>query len=193
MQKLKVHPMGSATPRILITDASVARLALAKTEAGYIARDREVRGFIVKIGMRRKTYRYEGEQRNGRHRKVISRKLGEYPHTKAGDARAAALAIIGQRARGESLAGASADITVAQAWTRYEAYLKKENRSSRTIDDYRQKFEKHLAEWHETPLRKITRAEVLTWHGIVTESSGGYAANGAARLGTPCLPTQGTS
>ncbi len=25
------------------------------------------------------------------HRKVISRKLGEYPHTKAGDARAAAL------------------------------------------------------------------------------------------------------
>jgi Arm DNA-binding domain len=94
------------TRRTLITDTSVARLALARSEAGYVVRDREVRGFIVKVGMRRKTYRYEGEQRNGKHRKVISRKLGEYPHTKAGDARAAALAIIGQRARGESLASA---------------------------------------------------------------------------------------
>ena len=62
-------------------------------------------------------------------------------------------------------------------------YLKRENRSSRTIDDYRQKFEKHLALWHATPLRKITRAEVLTWHGKVTKDAGAYAANGAARLG----------
>ena len=183
MQKSKVNPMGSATLRILITDASVARLALAKTEAGYIARDREVRGFMVKIGIRRKTYRYEGEQRSGKNRKVISRKLGEYPHTKAGDARAAALAIIRQRARGESLAGVSADITMAQAWARYEVYLKRESRSPRTIDDYRQKFEKHHAQWHETPLRKITRAEVLTWHAKITENAGAYAANGAARLG----------
>jgi site-specific recombinase XerD len=175
--------MGKATKRILITDASVARLAPAKIEAGYVVRDRDLRGFIVKVGMRRKTYRYEGEQRNGRQRKVISRKLGEHPHTKAGDARAAALAVIGQRARGESLTGASADITMSQAWVRYEVYLKRENRSSRTIDDYRQKFEKHLAQWHGTPLRKITRAEVLTWHGEVTKGAGAYAANGAARLG----------
>ena len=81
--------MGRVTKRILITDASVARLAPAKIEAGYVVRDRDLRGFIVKVGMRRKTYRYEGEQRNGRQRKVISRKLGEHPHTKAGDARAA--------------------------------------------------------------------------------------------------------
>jgi integrase len=175
--------MGSGTKHILITDASVARLAPAKTEAGYVVRDRDVRGFIVKVGMRRKTYRYEGEQRNGGQRKVISRKLGEHPHTKAGDARAAALAITRQRARGESLTAASADITMSQAWVRYQVYLKKENRSGRTIDDYRQKFEKHLAQWHRTPLRKITRAEVLTWHGEVTESAGAYAANGAARLG----------
>lgn len=130
--------------------------------------------------MRRKTYRYEGEQRNGRVRKVISRKLGEYPHTKAGEARAAALAVIGQRARGESLTEVGADITVSQAWVRYEVYLKRENRSSRTISDYRHKFEKHLALWHGTPLRKITRAEVLTWHGKVTKDAGAYAANGFA-------------
>ncbi len=183
MQNRRANPVGKSTKRILITDVSVARLAPAETETGYVVRDRDVRGFIVKVGMRRKTYRYEGEQRNGKHRKVISRKLGEHPHTKAGDARAAALAVIGQRARGESLTGADADITMSQAWLRYEAYLKRENRSSRTIDDYRQKFETHLALWHETPLRKITRAEVLTWHGKVTKVAGAYAANGAARLG----------
>jgi integrase len=179
----------STTRRTLISDTSVAHLAFARTEAGYVVRDRDVRGFIVKVGMRRKTFRYEGEQRSGKHRKVISLKLtttvmlGEHPHTKAGDARAAALAVVGQRARGEFLTGASADITVSQAWARYEVYLKRENRSSRTIDDYRQKFEKHLAQWHETPLRKISRAEVLTWHGKATENTGAYAANGAARLG----------
>ena len=175
--------MGKSTKRILITDASVARLAPANTEAGYVVRDRDVPGFIVKVGMRRKTYRYEGEQRNGGVRKVISRKLGEHPHTKTGDARAAALAVIGQRARGEPLTGASAHITMSQAWVRYEVYLKRENRSTRTIDDYRQKFETHLAQWHGTSLRKITRAEVLTWHGEVTKGAGAYAANGAARLG----------
>jgi integrase len=183
MQNRRANRVNKGTKRVLITDVSVARLAPAKTEIGYVVRDRDVRGFLVKVGMRRKTYRYEGEQRNGRHRKVISRKLGEYPHTKAGDARAAALAVIGQRARGESLTEATADITMSQAWTRYEVYLKRENRSSRTIDDYRQKFEKHLALWHGTPLRKITRAEVLTWHGKVTKDAGAYAANGAARLG----------
>jgi integrase len=175
--------MGDAARRTLITDTSVARLPLARSEAGYVVRDRDVRGFIVKIGMRRKTYRYEGEQRNGRHRKIISRKLGEYPHTKAGQARAAALEIIGQRARGESLESAGADITVSQAWARYGAYLKRKNRSVRTVEDYRQKFEKHLALWHGTPMRRITRAEVLTWHDKVTDNAGAYAANGAARLG----------
>jgi integrase len=175
--------MGKATKRILITDASVARLAPAQIQAGYVVRDRDVRGFIVKVGMRRKTYRYEGEQRHGDQRKTISRKLGEYPHTKAGDARAAALLVIGQRARGESLSGAIANTPMSQVWALYEVYLKRENRSSRTIEDYRQKFEKHLAQWHWTPLRKITRAEVLTWHGEVTKSAGAYAANGAARLG----------
>jgi integrase len=175
--------IGDATTRTLITDTSIARLAFARTKAGYDVRDRDLRGFIVKVGIRRKTFRYEGEQRSGKHRKVISLKLGEHPHAKAGDARAAALAVVGQRARGESVTGSGADITVSQAWARYEMYLKRENRSRRTIDDYRQKFEKHLAQWHETPLRKISRAEVLTWHGKVTEKSGAYAANGAARLG----------
>ncbi len=74
MQKLDPAPMGDAARRTLITDTSVARLALAKDEAGYVVRDRDVRGFIVKVGMRRKTFRYEGEQRSGKHRKVISRK-----------------------------------------------------------------------------------------------------------------------
>jgi integrase len=175
--------VASASKHTLITETSVARLAFARDEAGYVVRDRDVRGFIVKVGMRRKTYRYEGEQRSGKHRKVISRKLGEFPHTKAGHARAAALEIIGQRARGESLTSVTSEITMAQSWDRYETYLNRENRSSRTIDDYRQKFEKHLPPWHGKPLRKITRAEVLAWHGKVTKDSGGYAANGAARLG----------
>jgi|HubBroStandDraft_6_1064221.scaffolds.fasta_scaffold948545_2 hypothetical protein len=104
--------MASAPRRTLITETNVGRLPFAKDEAGYVVRDREVRGFIVKVGMRRKTYRYEGEQRSGKHRNVISRELGEFPHTKAGDARAAALEIIGQRARGEPLTSVTSEITM---------------------------------------------------------------------------------
>ena len=53
--------MNRTAKRILITDVGVARLAPAKTEVGYVVRDRDVRGFLVKVGMRRKTYRYEGD------------------------------------------------------------------------------------------------------------------------------------
>ena len=66
MQNRRANRVNKGTKRVLITDVSVARLAPAKTEIGYVVRDRDVRGFLVKVGMRRKTYRYEGEQRNYR-------------------------------------------------------------------------------------------------------------------------------
>ena len=60
------------------------------------------------IGMRRwQTYTDQKvEQRNGKHRNVISQNWRIPGIRKACDARAAALAIIGQRARGEPLTGA---------------------------------------------------------------------------------------
>lgn len=56
MQNRRVNPVGKSTKRILITNVSVARLAPAETETECVVRDRNVRGFIVKVATRRKAY-----------------------------------------------------------------------------------------------------------------------------------------
>ena len=192
-----------ATQRLLISDATVARLPYATDESGYIARDRKVGGFHVRVGQTTKTYRLQMDVREGGRRITRSFPLGKHPHTKADAARAKALDIIGRRARDEPLAGSTdrSAMILTDAWRSYEALLKKKNRSAGTIADYRDKFERHLKRFHGTPLRAITRAAVVALHSEVTASSGPYAANGTMRIGhaifnhaakdleVPALPT----
>ena len=171
--------------RLLISDATVARLPYATSESGYIARDRKVGGFHVRVGQTTKTYRLQMDVREGGRRITRSFPLGKHPHTKADAARAKALDIIQRRARDEPLAGPidRGAMTFTEAWRSYEALLKKKKRSPGTIADYQDKCERHLKRFHGTPLRSITRAAVVALHSEVTASSGPYAANGTMRVG----------
>jgi hypothetical protein len=189
--------------RVLISDATVGRLPYATNERGYIARDRKVGGFHVRVGQTTKTFRLQIDVREGSRRITRSFALGKHPHTKADAARAKALDIIQRRARNEPLSGPvdRGAMSLTEAWRSYEALLKKKNRSAGTIADYRDKYERHLARFHGTPLRSITRAAVVTLHSEVSASSGPYAANGTMRVGhaifnhaakdleVPALPT----
>ena len=120
-----------ATQRILISDATVARLPYATSDKGYIVRDRKVGGFHVRVGQTTKTYRLQMDLRENGRRVTKSFALGKHPHTKAGAARAKALDIIQRRARDEPLAGPidRGAMTFAEAWRSYEALLKKKKRS----------------------------------------------------------------
>src|SRR3954453_17291983 len=124
-----------AVKTILISDATVARLPYATAEKGYIARDRKLAGFHLRIGLSTKTYRLQMDVRENGRRVTRSFALGKHPHIKAEAARSKALEIVRRRARNEPLTGAvdRGAIAFTEAWQSYESLLKKKKRSAGTI------------------------------------------------------------
>ena len=192
---------GATTKRILITDAAVRREPFADDKP-RIVRDAKVAGLHLWIGKRTKTFRYQYEAARESGQRGATRViwLGEHPHHGADEARAKALDIQARRVRGESIdridhvaADAPSALSFREAWEHYKAAITKDGKSSRTVADYQDKFDRHLKLWHERPLASITREEVTKEHAAVTERvrksragskyvSGKYAANGTMRL-----------
>ena len=179
--------MGAKLKPRRLTDDSVAKLALAKTAAGYFCRDDILPGLSIRVGLTRRTWRYDHEHRDvsGR-RHQISVKLGEFKpgapgHVSAAEARAKVPATPEQR---RALADRDDDarMTLATAFGKYKELMAKKGRSPRTIADYTFKFERHLARWHSTPMSSIRRADVEKAHGEITASVGPYVANGVMRV-----------
>ena len=190
--------MSSAvTSRILLTDAAVKREPFAQGKP-RIVRDSKVAGLHLWIGKSKKTFRYQYEtgRINGARGRTLIEWLGEHPHHRADDARAKALAIQAARIRGEYVRPvvevSPTQLTFGETFAQYKAAISKEGKSPRTIADYQDKFDRHLAGWHKKPLATITRAEVTRQRAAITESakkarkgkyaSGKYAANGSMRL-----------
>lgn len=190
--------MTTPTVRLLLTDAAVERQPFAPDKP-RIVRDAKIAGLHVWIGKRKKTYRYQYEtpRMNGARGRTHIAWLGEHPHHSADKARAQALAIQAARIRGEPVwrvteVPSAPELTFGEAWAQYKAAISKEGKSPRTIADYQDKFERHLASWHEKPLAGIGRDEVGKQHAAITErarkvrkgkyASGKYAANGSMRL-----------
>jgi integrase len=167
------------------TDENIAALPFAKTSGGYVARDSKLAGFICQIGLKTKRLVFRTELREGGDRMVVYRRLGDPTHVKIDEARAQALeemARITRRRKPESTAG----MTFAEAWAEYLARLEKRARegkaSTRTIADYKQKFEANLTRLHKVALRDISRADARRLHADLTEDKGAYAANGSLRV-----------
>lgn len=191
-----------STRRILLTDKAVKGLPYADIKPG-IVRDTKIPGFHVWIGKSTKTYRlqYETPRINGKRGSTMVQWLGEHPHASADEARAKALEIQAQRARGEaiprlvlnSVPEAPPALTFKAAWHAYRAAITKEGKSVRTIADYQDKFDRHLKDWHDRPLADLKREDVIKEHAAITDrarkarsgqkySSGKYAANGTMRF-----------
>jgi hypothetical protein len=137
--------MGAKLKPRRLTDASVAKLALAKSAAGYFCRDDILPGFSIRVGLNRRTWRYDHEYRDesGR-RHQISVKLGEFKpsepgHVGADEARAKVPNTPEQR---RALANRDDDarMTMATAFGKYKELMVKKGRSQRTIEDYTFKF-----------------------------------------------------
>jgi hypothetical protein len=56
------------TRKLLISDATVARLPYSTSERGYVARDRKIAGFHVRVGISTKTYRLQMDVRQNSRR-----------------------------------------------------------------------------------------------------------------------------
>jgi len=179
--------MSAALKPRRLTDASVAKLAFAGTAAGYFCRDDVLPGFSIRVGLTRRTWRYDHEYRdeNGR-RHQISIKLGEFKpgetgHVGAAEARAKVPTTPEQR-RALAHRDDDAHMSLATAFGKYKELMIRKRRSRRTIADYTFKFERHLARWHSTPLGSIRRSDVEKGHAELTRNVGPYLANGVMRV-----------
>jgi Phage integrase, N-terminal SAM-like domain len=169
---------------VYLSDDSVAALPYARGDRGvYIARDTELTGFRCVVNRNSKRLVYQGELREGGKRHTVYKRLGDPAHVKVSEARARALE---ELARLERLTDpdARAGTRFREAWESYRVRLEKKRRSDRTIADYRQKFDAHLAPtFGNVALRDITRADVVRLHDRLTADVGPYAANGVCRVG----------
>lgn len=85
--------------------------------------------------------------------------------------------------KGRAPTAADVDVSLRQAWERYELSLKRKNRSERTIASYHDHVERIFTDWLDTPLIDLGEepAKVAAKHDAVTAGHGPYIANGSMR------------
>ncbi len=180
-----------------LTDKALEKLPLA-TDGQYVVRDSELKGFLVVVGKRRKTFTVKGEGWQNGKRKNVYAAIGLVGDITARDARLAAKDALVRIAKGlpaieteepaqsETPAEPSADegITFWAAWERYlEAHLVRKGRSARTIESYTDHVDRILKPWRDTPLKVLGEdpSLVANRHDEISKDNGPYIANGAIR------------
>lgn len=194
--------------RIPLNDKSILQLPDA-SDGQYKARDREVRGFYLLVGKKRRTFMVQGDiRKDGKRvasikvvvgdasdmtatkaRGIAKRYLidiGEGRHPKPEKVRAetAAAEVVASALQAESGEPPEAAITLRVAWERYlTSHLIRKERSEGTISGYTDHVERVFKEWLDTPLKELADEpdRVAQKHDAITKESGPYGANGAMR------------
>jgi len=174
--------------RQILTDKIIERLPLAAKKQ-YRVRDRELRGFFVLVGKRRKSFMAQGEfWRDGVREFAIQVKLGDFGDVTTREARGKAKEALGSIAKGQRPGEGPkirpGSITLRQAWERYrDAHMLRKGRSPGTIENYRDHMERLFEDWLDKPLARLGRqpAVVVERHDKITKENGPYIANGSMR------------
>ena len=141
--------------RLPLTDKNILSLPLA-VGAQYRARDTELTGFFVLIGVRTKSFMIQGDLRVAGQRHSIRMKIAEVGELSTREARAKAKSLLGAIAdgvdpRAARRAPAGPEIgdvpTLREAWDRYrESHLRRKKRAQITIDHYADHVERLMAD-----------------------------------------------
>lgn len=173
---------------LLIADKALARLPYA-VSGQYKVYDTELKGFLVVVGKRTKTFAAQGAfWRDGVREFAARKKIGEVGDITSREARAKAKDILATIAKGERPGeerkvrpGA---VTLRKAWERYrDGHMIRKVRDARTIENYRDHMERLFADWLDQPLGKLGRQPKLVAdrHDKISAENGPYIANGAMR------------
>ncbi len=155
----------------------------------YRVRDTEIRGFLILVGKRKKTFMAEGEfWREGVREFRASKKIEDFGEIPTREARSKAKDIIASIAKGikpgETPKADGSAITLRQAWERYrDAHMLRKGRSATTVESYRDHVDRLFKDWLEKPLARLGRQPqlVVERHEKMTKENGPYIANGAMR------------
>ena len=149
-----------------LTETYVSKLPSAKdgTQKHW---DSEIRGFVLFVGKRSKTWYYQRDI-GGRTRRVM---IGRYPIISAAAARQTALGFALEWGRG---AGKIAQIGAPVLQAAMEAYLARPRlRSDAHKSGVRQQFELHLKDWMKLPLDEISKSMVVERHQRMARAPSG--------------------
>jgi integrase len=135
-----------------LTDTYVENLKPKPSGRERIVRDGGVPGFLVRVGLRKRTFELRIERRP-----KITRQLGHWPDVRAGEARRAAEDIWAKHKLGEPLDGGAkkGGETIASTWPLFKARLKDDGRSERTIDGYQDVFHRLSDDIKQRPLMEL--------------------------------------
>jgi integrase len=180
--------MGMADQSMEISDKAIGRLPYAGS-GQYKVLDTELKGFVVVIGRRKKTFAAQGAfWRDGVREFAARKKIGEFGDITSREARAKAKDILAAIAKGqrpgETAPIRKGAITLRQAWERYrDAHMIRKGRSEGTIENYRDHMERLFGDWLDKPLARLGREPKLVAerHDKITKENGPYIANGAMR------------
>lgn len=173
---------------LLIADKAIARLPYAES-GQYKVYDTELKGFLVVVGKRTKTFAAQGAfWRDGEREFAARKKIAEVGDITSREARAKAKDILAAIARGER-PGEEAkikpgSITLRRAWERYrDDHMIRKGRDARTIENYRDHMERLFEDWLDKPLARLGRKPSLVAdrHNEISKENGRYIANGAMR------------
>lgn len=164
---------------LLLTDKAIARLPLAES-GQYKVHDTELKGFLVLIGKRRKSFMAQGDfWRDGVRELSVRKKLGDFGDLTTRDARSKAKEALGAIAKGtrpgEAVRTKAGAITLRQAWERYrDAHMIRKGRNTGTIENYRDHMERLFEDWLDKPLARIGRHPnlVVERHDKITKENG---------------------
>lgn len=171
-----------------ISDKAISRLPYAE-EGQYKVLDTELKGFVVVIGRRKKTFAAQGAfWRDGVREFGARKKIAEFGDITSREARAKAKDILAAIAKGQRPGEAApipkGAVTLRQAWERYrDAHMIRKGRSEGTIENYRDHMERLFGDWLDKPLARLGRQPKLVAerHDKITKEHGPYIANGAMR------------
>lgn len=171
-----------------ISDKAISRLPYAK-EGQYKVLDTELKGFVVVIGRRKKTFAAQGAfWRDGVREFAARKKIGEFGDMTSREAKAKAKDILAAIAKGQRPGATETirkgSVTLREAWDRYRvAHMIRKGRSEGTIENYRDHMERLFGDWLDKPLARLGRQPKLVAerHDKITQENGPYIANGAMR------------
>lgn len=173
---------------ISISDKAIAKLPYAH-EGQYKVLDTDLKGFLVVIGKRSKTFAAQGAfWRDGVREFSTRKKIADVGEMSSREARSKAKDILAAIARGERPGevrkikrGAT---TLKSAWERYrDNHMIRKGRSEGTIENYRDHMERLFEDWLDRPLARLGRRPdlVVERHEKISKENGRYIANGAMR------------
>jgi integrase len=135
-----------------LTDGYVESLKPRPNGRERIVRDGSVPGFLVRVGARKRSFELRIEKRP-----KVTRHLGHWPETRAGEARRMAEDIWDKHRLGEPLDGGAkkGGETIASIWPLFKARLEDDGRSERTIGGYQDVFDRLSDDVKQRPLVEL--------------------------------------